>query len=118
MTDLATHCETWFDVKLVETWMHAQDTYALVIVCMSARKKAPVNLLMCTFELVCPCSFASCLKLVLIPYCWSVALVTNSMKKKKDLNNVIKVVVYPSYNDIHDIFLVKYLAKGAGTEAK
>ena len=38
-----THCETWFDVKLVETWMHAQDTYALVIVCMSARKKAPVN---------------------------------------------------------------------------
>ena len=25
--------------------------YALVIVCMSARKKAPVNLLMCTFEL-------------------------------------------------------------------
>ena len=29
-----------------------------------------------------------------------------------------KVVVYPSYNDIHDIFLVKYLAKGAGTEAK
>ena len=45
------HCETWFDVKLVETWMHAQDTYALVIVCMSARKKAPVNLLMCTFEL-------------------------------------------------------------------
>ena len=51
MTDLATHCETWFDVKLVETWMHAQDTYALVIVCMSARKKAPVYLLMCTFEL-------------------------------------------------------------------
>ena len=38
----------WFDV---ETWMHAQDTYALVIVCMSARKKAPVNLLMYTFEL-------------------------------------------------------------------
>ena len=54
MTDLATHCETWFDVKLVETWMHAQDTYALVcdvIVCLSARKKAPVNLLMCPFEL-------------------------------------------------------------------
>ena len=50
MTDLATHCETWFDVKLVETWM-PQDTYALVIVCMSARKKAPVNLLMCIFEL-------------------------------------------------------------------
>ena len=25
--------------------------YVLVIVCMSARKKAPVNLLMCTFEL-------------------------------------------------------------------
>ena len=49
MTDLVTHCETWFDVKLVETWMHA---YALVIVCMSARKKVPViNLLMCTFEL-------------------------------------------------------------------
>ena len=52
MTDLATHCERWFDVKLVETWMQAQDTYpALVIVCMSARKKVPVNLLMCTFEL-------------------------------------------------------------------
>ena len=36
--------------------MHAQDTYALVhnnyvIVCMSARKEAPVNLLMCPFEL-------------------------------------------------------------------
>ena len=31
--------------------MHGQDAYALVIVCMSARKKAPVNLLMCTFEL-------------------------------------------------------------------
>ena len=51
MTDLDMHYETWFDVKLVETWMHAQDTYALVIVCMSASKKAPVNLLMCTFEL-------------------------------------------------------------------
>ena len=44
MTDSATHSETLFDVKLVETWMHAQ-------LCMSARKKAPVNLLMCTFEL-------------------------------------------------------------------
>ena len=31
--------------------MHAQDTYALVIACMCARKQAPVNLLMCTFEL-------------------------------------------------------------------
>ena len=46
MTDSAMHYETWFNVKLVETWMHAQDTYALVIVFMSAR-----NLLMCTFEL-------------------------------------------------------------------
>ena len=49
MTDLATHCETWFDVKLVETWMHAQDTYALVM--SLSVKKAPVNLLMCPFEL-------------------------------------------------------------------
>ena len=36
-------------------------TCVYVIVCMSARKKAPVNLLMCPFELysslVCPCSF-------------------------------------------------------------
>ena len=51
LPDLATHFETWFDVKLVDTWMH---TYALVcdvIVCMSARKKAPVNLLMCPFQL-------------------------------------------------------------------
>ena len=35
--------------------MHAQDTYALFIVCMSARKKAPVNLISwcapSTFEL-------------------------------------------------------------------
>ena len=28
------------------------------------------------------------------------------------------VVGYPSYNDIHDFFSVKYLVKGAGTEAK
>ena len=84
MTDLATHCETWFDVKLVETWMHAQDTYALVIVCMSARKKAPVS--NCTCSLVCPCSFVSCLKLVLIPCCWLVAL---EKKKKKDRSQKI-----------------------------
>ena len=48
------HCETWFDVKLVETWMHAQDTYALVCmslsVCLQGRRLT-VNLLMCTFEL-------------------------------------------------------------------
>ena len=74
--------------------MHAQDTYALVmslsvIVCI-ARKKAPVNLLMCPFELYmfwhwCVHAASSCLRLlfflVLIPYCWSVAL--EKKKKKK-----------------------------------
>ena len=55
-----------------------------------ARKKAPVSLLgvhllpsNCTCSLVCPCSFASCLKLVLIPYCWLVALEKKKKKKKK-----------------------------------
>ena len=86
MTDLVTHCETWFNVKLVETWMHAQDTYALVIVCMSARKKAPVNLLMSVHLRTvhvhwCVHAASSCLKLVLIPYCWSVALEIKKNKK-------------------------------------
>ena len=78
--------------------MHAQDTYALaynyVIVCMSARKKAPVNLLMCPFELYMFIGVSMQLRvvfkydfLVLIPYCWSVALeITNSMGKKKGSN--------------------------------
>ena len=74
--------------------MHAHDTYALVysyvIVCMSARKKAPVNLLMCPFELCMFIGVSMQLQvvfkydfLVLIPYCWSVAL---EKKKKKEKN--------------------------------
>ena len=93
---MTTHCETWFNVKIVETWMHAHDTYALVysyvIVCMSARKKAPVNLLMCPFELCMFIGVSMQLRvvfkydfLVLIPYCWSVALVTIGSKKKKSI---------------------------------
>ena len=77
--------------------MHAQDTYALayyVIVCMSARKKAPVNLLMCPFELYMFIGVSMQLRvvfkydfLVLIPYCWSVAL----EKKKKKKNSKEKL---------------------------
>ena len=50
---------------------------------LPARKKAPVNLLMCTFELYMFIGVSMQLqvvKLVLIPYCWSVAL---DEKKKK-----------------------------------
>ena len=100
---MTTHCETWFNVKIVETWsmflhasmswMHAHDTYALVysyvIVCMSARKKAPVNLLMCPFKLCMFIGVSMQLRvvfkydfLVLIPYCWSVALVIKTTTKK------------------------------------
>ena len=56
-------------------------TCVYVIVCMSARKKAPVNLLMCPFELYMFIGVSMQLRvvfkydfLVLIPYCWSVAL--------------------------------------------
>ena len=63
---------------------------------MSARKKAPVNLLMCPFELYMFIGVSMQLRvvfkydfLVLIPYCWLVALVTNSMKKKKKGFNVM-----------------------------
>ena len=74
--------------------MHAQDTNALVynyvIVCMSARKKAPVNLLMCPFELYMFIGVSMQLRvvfkydfLVLIPYCWSVALEKRKKKGKK-----------------------------------
>ena len=63
-------------------------TCVYVIVCMSARKKAPVNLLMCPFELYMFIGVSMQLRvvfkydfLVLIPYCWSVAL----EKKKKKL---------------------------------
>ena len=56
---------------------------------MSARKKAPVNLLMCPFELYMFIGVSMQLRvvfkydfLVLIPYCWSVAL---EKKKKKKL---------------------------------
>ena len=62
-------------------------TCVYVIVCMSARKKAPVNLLMCPFELYMFIGVSMQLRvvfkydfLVLIPYCWSVAL----EKKKKN----------------------------------
>ena len=62
-------------------------TCVYVIVCMSARKKAPVNLLMCPFELYMFIGVSMQLRvvfkydfLVLIPYCWSVAL-----EKKKNL---------------------------------
>ena len=73
--------------------MDACHTYALVynyvIVCMSARKKAPVNLLMCPFELYMFIGVSMQLRvvfkydfLVLIPYCWSVALEKKKKKKK------------------------------------
>ena len=63
--------------------MHAQDTYALAYMSLSVctRKKAPVNLLMCPFELYMFIGVSMQLRvvfkydfLVLIPYCWSVAL--------------------------------------------
>ena len=64
-------------------------TCVYVIVCMSARKKAPVNLLMCPFELYMfigvPMQLRVVFKydfLVLIPYCWSVALEKRKKKKK------------------------------------
>ena len=63
-------------------------TCVYVIVCVSARKKAPVNLLMCPFELYMFIGVSMQLRvvfkydfLVLIPYCWSVAL--EKKKKKK-----------------------------------
>ena len=65
-------------------------TCVYVIVCMSARKKAPVNLLMCPFELYMFIGVSMQLRvvfkydfLVLIPYCWSVALEKKKKKKKK-----------------------------------
>ena len=65
--------------------MHAQDTYALdVIICMSARKKAPVNLLRCPFELYMFIGVFMQLRAVfkvLIPYCWSVALGKKKRRK-------------------------------------
>ena len=76
--------------------MHAQDTYAFVIVCMSARKKAPVNLLMCPFELYMFIGVSMQLRvvfkydfLVLIPYCWSVALEKNYQQYGEKRFNVI-----------------------------
>ena len=51
---------------------------------MSATKKAPVNLLMCTFELYMFIGVSMQLqvvKLVLIPYCWSIALGKKKEKK-------------------------------------
>ena len=65
-------------------------TCVYAIVCMSARKKAPVNLLMCPFELYMFIGVSMQLRvvfkydfLVLIPYCWSVAL-----EKKKKKNSI------------------------------
>ena len=62
-------------------------TCIYVIVCMSARKKAPVNLLMCPFELYMFIGVSMQLRvvfkydfLVLIPYCWSVALEKKKIK--------------------------------------
>ena len=58
---------------------------------MSARKKAPVNLLMCPFELYMFIGVSMQLRvvfkydfLVLIPYCWSVALEKKKKRKKKE----------------------------------
>ena len=68
-------------------------TCVYVIICMSARKKAPVNLLMCPFELYMFIGVSMQLRavfkydfLVLIPYCWSVAL-----EKKKDIDSAKKI---------------------------
>ena len=60
---------------------------------MSARKKAPVNLLMCPFELYMFIGVSMQLQAVFkyevffSPYCWSVALVTIGSKKKKVFNS-------------------------------
>ena len=61
---------------------------------MSARKKAPVNLLMCPFELYMFIGVSMQLRvvfkydvLVLIPYCWSVALEKKKKKKKKTIGD-------------------------------
>ena len=71
-------------------------TCVYVIVCMSARKKAPVNLLMCPFELYMFIGVSMQLRvvfkydfLVLIPYCWSVALEKKKKKKKKGVSSIL-----------------------------
>ena len=63
---------------------------AMSLSCMSARKKAPVNLLMCPFELCMFIGVSMQLQvvfkydfLVLIPYCWSVALEKRKKKKRR-----------------------------------
>ena len=71
-------------------------TCIYVIVCMSARKKAPVNLLMCPFELYMFIGVSMQLRvvfkydfLVLIPYCWSVALEKIKKNKVSKINDVM-----------------------------
>ena len=79
-----------------------------VIVCMSARKKAPVNLLMCPFELYMFIGVSMQLRvvfkydfLVLIPYCWSVAL--EKKKKKKNVSFYWKKIKRNFKNNL-DVF--------------
>ena len=60
--------------------MHAQNIYALVIACMSARKKLQV------------------VKLVLIPYCWSVALEKERKKKLLNEQTTLQLKGYASGN--------------------
>ena len=67
-----------------------------VIVCMSARKKAPVNLLSCLVPLRtvhvhwCVHAASSLSSNVLIPYCWSVALERKEKKKKEKESTIAK----------------------------
>ena len=79
-------------------------TCVYVIVCMSARKKAPVNLLMCPFELYMFIGVSMQLRvvfkydfLVLIPYCWSVALEKKKKKKIKRRRIVYAFLLPPQF---------------------
>ena len=85
-------------------------TCIYVIVCMSARKKAPVNLLMCPFELYMFIGVSMQLRvvfkydfLVLIPYCWSVAL-----EKKIIINKMNRIIQRAQLNNT-----VYYMTRGS-----
>ena len=84
-------------------------TCVYVIVYMSARKKAPVNLLMCPFELYMFIGVSMQLRvvfkydfLVLIPYCWSVAL--EKEKKKKKSTVFLEPIFYLSKYSLSDLY--------------
>ena len=81
-------------------------TCVYVIVCMSARKKAPLDVplrINCTCSLVCPCSFELSSN-VLIPYCWLVAL-EKKKKKKKGRHAYIPIKMASGVQDITCVFV-------------